>query len=396
MNDPQKFAEITGTSEEESDITLAGNVVFSSITVGGADWTTETVLSQLRKGNIELNPKFQRRDAWELDRKSRFIESLILGLPVPQIVLAERMDARGKYIVLDGKQRLLCLLQFTSNKGASDFPVFSLRNLDIRKDLNGRTYYDLREDLTCTDVIAAFDNQPIRTVIIKNWKDEALLFHVFIRLNMGSKPLSPQELRQALHPGPFVDFADENSTACTAIKRILHSTKPDFRMRDVELVIRHIAFNLFLNRYNGNMKLFLDSTCKELNANWASYEPRCMELMSRLDRNDEMIRKVFADSDSEYNYGKWTGEKFEQRFNRAIFDVLLAYIDNPVVYKAWIDTPGIVVTAYKNLCTNDTRFMESIESTTKSLENTRYRFQAWAASLSKVVGVSITPVVVGK
>ncbi len=396
MNDPQQFSEITGTSEEESDITLAGNVVFSSITVGGADWTTETVLSQLRKGNIELNPKFQRRDAWELDRKSRFIESLILGLPVPQIVLAERMDARGKYIVLDGKQRLLCLLQFTSNNGASDFPVFSLRNLDIRKDLNGRTYSDLREDLTCTDVIAAFDNQPIRTVIIKNWKDEALLFHVFIRLNMGSKPLSPQELRQALHPGPFVDFADENSTASKAIKRILHSTKPDFRMRDVELVIRHIAFNLFLNRYIGNMKLFLDSTCKELNANWASYAPRCLELISRLDRNDEMIRKAFADSDSEYNYGKWTGEKFEQRFNRAIFDVLLAYIDNQVVNKAWTDTPEIVVTAYKDLCTNDTRFMESIESTTKSLENTRYRFHAWAASLSKVVGVNITPIVVGK
>jgi hypothetical protein len=65
--------------------------------VSGTDWTTETVVSQLKRDNIQLNPRFQRRDAWKRDRKSRFIESLILGLPIPQIVLAENKRDRGKF-----------------------------------------------------------------------------------------------------------------------------------------------------------------------------------------------------------------------------------------------------------------------------------------------------------
>lgn len=83
--------------------------------VTGTDWTTETIVSQLTRGNIQLNPRFQRRDAWKQDRKSRFIESLIVGLPIPQIVLAEAKRQRGKFIVLDGKQRLLTILQFWGN-----------------------------------------------------------------------------------------------------------------------------------------------------------------------------------------------------------------------------------------------------------------------------------------
>jgi len=82
------------------------------IVVSGSDWTTETIFNQLVRGNIELNPRFQRRDAWDITRKSRFIESLILGFPIPQIVLAANRQEKGKFIVLDGKQRLLTIMQF--------------------------------------------------------------------------------------------------------------------------------------------------------------------------------------------------------------------------------------------------------------------------------------------
>ncbi|MDB9308224.1 DUF262 domain-containing protein [Aphanizomenon sp. CS-733/32] len=68
------------------------------IVVSGSDWTTETIFNQLDRGNIELNPRFQRRDAWDITRKSRFIESLVLGFPVPQIVLAANRQEKGKFI----------------------------------------------------------------------------------------------------------------------------------------------------------------------------------------------------------------------------------------------------------------------------------------------------------
>ena len=61
---------------------------FNSAVVWGMDWTAETIANQLEKGNIDINPKFQRRDAWSQEEKSRLIESLMLGLPVPTIILA--------------------------------------------------------------------------------------------------------------------------------------------------------------------------------------------------------------------------------------------------------------------------------------------------------------------
>lgn len=97
--------------EESSEFDL-----FNSAVVWGMDWTTETIASQLEKGNIDINPKFQRRDAWTQEEKSRLIESLMLGLPVPTIILAEMKDKKNSFVVIDGKQRLLSIKQFCSKK----------------------------------------------------------------------------------------------------------------------------------------------------------------------------------------------------------------------------------------------------------------------------------------
>ncbi|HFR4125238.1 TPA: DUF262 domain-containing protein [Yersinia enterocolitica] len=91
------------TWNDEQRYAVGDAVVFST------DWTTETIINQISKGTIDLNPNFQRRDAWTQEEKSKFIESLILGFPIPPIVLALNKNIRGKYIVLDGKQRLLSI-----------------------------------------------------------------------------------------------------------------------------------------------------------------------------------------------------------------------------------------------------------------------------------------------
>jgi hypothetical protein len=68
-------------SEGEDDLDKPDLRKLNQAVVAASDWTTETILRQLDRGNINLNPSFQRRDAWTVQRKSRFIESLILGLP---------------------------------------------------------------------------------------------------------------------------------------------------------------------------------------------------------------------------------------------------------------------------------------------------------------------------
>jgi Protein of unknown function DUF262 len=202
-------AESDPTQENEDDLGGAVPPDLAETLVTASDWTAETILGQLQRENIDLNPRFQRRDAWTPSRKSLFIESILLGLPIPQLVLAERPGQKGAFLVIDGKQRLLTLLQFAAD-GDSAFEPLHLTGLEVRDDLNGATYEDLKAEGKESDR-RAFENQPIRTVVVRNWRDENLLFRIFLRLNTNSVPLSPQELRQALHPGPFVDFLDDFS-----------------------------------------------------------------------------------------------------------------------------------------------------------------------------------------
>src|SRR5205085_4109354 len=148
-----------------------------------------------------------RRNAWSDKRKSLFIESLFLGLPVPQLILAEDKNKKGSFIVIDGKQRLLALRQFVAEAKDKDFKPLLLRDLDEKENLNGKSYAILKAH--GVEELNTFDNQSIRTIVIRSWQDDKYLHAVFLRINTGSVQLSPQELRQALYPGPFSDFIDD-------------------------------------------------------------------------------------------------------------------------------------------------------------------------------------------
>ena len=131
------------TTESEDDLQAIDPSLLGQAVVFGTDWTAATLIDQLKRGNIKLDPIFQRRDAWDSKRKSRFIESIVLGLPIPQIVLAEAKDERGAFLVIDGKQRLLSLQQFA---GVASGTPLALAGLLFREELNGKTYDDLQND----------------------------------------------------------------------------------------------------------------------------------------------------------------------------------------------------------------------------------------------------------
>jgi hypothetical protein len=174
-------------------------------------------------------------------------------------------------IVLDGKQRLLSLLQFTGNaEGPKN--GFRLSGLEVRTDLSRKTFAQLERDPDRRNDLNAFFNNTIRTVVIRNWPDTNFLHVVFLRLNTGSVKLSPQELRQAMVPGPFSDFIDDTALTSVHIQKLLGRTTPDPRMRDVELLVRYLAFRRFLPIYAGRMKEFLDRTCLALNSDWDQQE----------------------------------------------------------------------------------------------------------------------------
>ncbi|MBN9452943.1 MAG: DUF262 domain-containing protein [Bosea sp.] len=385
MADNGDLFEVSDQAENLSDIENFDPKIVSQAVVSGTDWTTETIISQINKGNIQLNPRFQRRDAWERERKSQFIESLILGLPIPQLVLAESKTKRGSYIVIDGKQRLLSIRQFAAEPDDKIYQRLQLTGLNIRDDLRKLSLFDLRADAARSDDLAAFENQPIRTIVIKNWGNDNFLYQVFLRLNTGSVPLSPQELRQALHPGDFVEFADLASGESKALRDLLKLKKPDFRMRDAELLIRWYAFQYFGDRYNGDLKGFLDHTCAELNSWWPQSQNEIIGKLEDFEAAYSCARDIFGDNVCR----KWTSDGYERPFNRAIFDFIMYYFAMPNVRERAIPQKEAVELAFRRLCETNADFLGSIERTTKSIGATSLRFSIWAEELGAVLGIAL-------
>lgn len=361
------------TAEDDEIDTQLKLQDFSQAVLWGTDWTVETILAQLSRGNIELNPRFQRRDAWSRKAKSRFIESVILGLPVPQVVLAESREQRGRYIILDGKQRLLSLMQFA---GFAEGPTnnFGLSGLDVRTDLARKRFSNLESDLTLRADFDAFLTHTIRTTVIRNWPSLAFLHVVFQRLNTGSLKLSPQELRQAIVPGPFTDAIDDATVDAPETWDLLGRTEPDPRMRDVELVVRAVSFRLRLTSYTGRMKEFLDRTCQYFNANWGAEEGVVTAAINDFKEGVSALQQILK--------SELARKRDSSLFNRSIFDALIYYAMDAEVRGLMLAKPEAVVKAYSETLASEV-FQVAVESDTAGIPHTADRLNIWGETLSR-------------
>ena len=376
--------DIEGESANQKKLQLKE---ISETVVAGSDWTTATIRDQLIRENIQLNPRFQRRDAWNITRKSRFIESLILGFPVPQIVLATNNKEKGKFIVLDGKQRLLTILQFY---GDSDTPnnSFTLKDLEFLDNLNGCQYQDLKNDFNLNDFLDQLDNQTIRTIVIRNWKTESFLHKIFLRLNVENTPLSSQELRQALHPGGFINFLDDRAIESQALKKIFKSSYPDFRMRDTDILLRYVAFHYYLSDYRGDLKKFLDNACVSLNARWDQNSEEIKNIIDQFEKAVQTTINIFG----EKNFSRlWLPESatYRSQFNRAILDVMVFYFCDDLIRAAAEKNKEQVEEAFKSLFrTAIDRFKNAVLISTNTKQSTYDRFHLWGQALSKVLDIN--------
>lgn len=336
------------------------------------DWTVETLFRQIEKHNINLDPQFQRREAWDINRKSKLIESIVCGFPIPNIVLAEDKANKGRYLVIDGKQRLFSIASFLRDE-------FELKGLKIQDDLNGLKFSDLSKDFR--EVVDIIENQPIRTVIIRNWPSEDYLYSVFYRLNSGSLPLSSQELRKALHGGDLLDHIDEYIRNSQPFKQIF-GEKLDRRMRDVELVLRFVTFERFYETYKGDLKKFLDDSVIFYNKNWGTELQALNADLKKLDTALDLAYSVF-----DINvFKKWNGEKFERSTNRAVFDVQTRYFSDETIKESATKETAAIMQKFKDICTQDQAFKDSIERTTKTPAATNTRHKLWGQQLASILG----------
>ncbi|GAA4873477.1 DUF262 domain-containing protein [Serinicoccus chungangensis] len=368
--------------ESEDDLSFSDDL--SDVTLAPSDWTVETVLLQLQQGTFELDPEFQRRNAWTDQRKSKFIESLILGLPIPQLIFAyeeDRSSGEERYVVIDGKQRLLAINSFFSEE-----KPLRLGHLTVLHQLNGLTREEILQDPALARYAKRIRNRTIRTVVIKQWKSNDFLHLVFHRLNHQTLPLSPQELRQALNPGPFTSFADSFAAASDQLHRVLGvKEKPDFRMRDVELLVRHLSFRTRLEDYAGNLKVFLDETCRTYNEAWD--ETRDVLFAESQECNDAIdATYTIFEGDA---FRRYADGHYESRFNRAIFDIMTYYFAQPELRASALQAKASVKSAYESLSNSSSNFQASVSSTTKTTTATAIRLAEWGEQLRKILSVDI-------
>lgn len=346
---------------ENVDDTHSSGSDLSSSVLYNTDWTVETIVSQLRKGRIDINPIFQRRDAWTVKAKSLLIESVLLNFPVPAITLAERSKERT-FIVVDGKQRLSSFAQFFGEMPESKFNSFKLSGLTQLQELNGLDYSTLGQ--SHPGLAAQLDNYSVRTNVIRGWKNDEILFSIFHRLNSGSVKLSPQELRQSLHPGPFTEFITNYSDNSPALRDIFPGDQPDFRMRDIELVTRYIALAYFIDDYRGDLKKHLDRTVEKLNSDWGKYVKFLKVALTRFEDSYSACTAAFTRKNS---FKKWNGDEWETRTNRAVFDAMMINLRSDGTLDAFQNRGQEVVEAFKAVSARDD-FKDSVERTTKTTE----------------------------
>ena len=215
----------------------------------GAHFDVEGLVRRLDRGDIEI-PEFQRTFVWNQKKASRFIESLLMGLPVPGIFLYRDRGSQTLRVV-DGQQRLLSLQAFYFGVFPSSKREFRLTGLESRFD--GFAI----KDLPAEDRRRLNDSIIHASIIQQEAPDDGgtSQYSIFERLNTTSTPLSPQEIRSAIYGGPLNDLIQELNKL--EAWRSLFG-KRSTRKRDEELILRFLALYFHYENYQPPMKLFLN------------------------------------------------------------------------------------------------------------------------------------------
>jgi hypothetical protein len=209
------------------------------------DWNISTLRDKYEKGQVDLQPHYQREYVWELkpELPSRLVESLLLEIPVPPIYFGKMQG--GRLEVIDGQQRLTTLIKFVRNE-------FPLQRLQRMGSLNGKFFRDLSEEHQ-----AKVEDAPIRSIVIDAGNNQNLRYEVFERLNRGSMGLNEQELRNCVYRGPFCDLLAELEKD-PIWRRIKGGDKPEPRFVEREMILRFLSFANRLGDYKGKLKSFLN------------------------------------------------------------------------------------------------------------------------------------------
>lgn len=212
-----------------------------------------SLLEQLEYNEIDLRPEFQRAsDVWSPVKKSRLIESVLLGLPLPSFYFSEDPET-NKLLVVDGLQRLCAFSDFCITK------KLKLKGMQFLTGLEGWTY----DKLDRTQIRRIKSLKVTLNTLRKNTPQRVKLV-IFQRVNTAGVPLTPQEMRNALYQKKATDLLKEMAKL-DSFRKATGGKIPSRRMTDCDFANRFVAFYLYRNDYDGNLDEFMGDALEKVN-----------------------------------------------------------------------------------------------------------------------------------
>jgi len=230
------------------------------------DITVKEIASMVHDNLINVAPEYQRKFRWNPEAQSKLIESLLLGIPVPNLFMAANRD--GSWEVIDGVQRISSVIHFIGDEEmlaviGADKPL-KLKNLDKLTAFNGLLFSDLPLAVQ-RHLLLKF----MKITTISDKSDFGIRFDLFERLNTGGVALSPQEIRACIYRGAFNEFLTEcaHNTNFKIVARISKTRDKDGTSE--ELVLRFFAFLDNYQQFDHSVIDFLNSYMADATASFA-------------------------------------------------------------------------------------------------------------------------------
>ena len=359
ISDGNEGAGLETEREENDDEKITDPFDPELIKIRTAPLLISQLVTRVEWHEIDLDPEFQRLRVWNSARQSRLIESLLLRIPIPVFYVAA--DEKETWTVVDGVQRMSTINDYVTGQ-------FPLSQLQYLTRLNGLRHSDLPRPMQRR----IGETQLIVNIIEPSTPSE-VMFNVFYRINTFGLPLTAQEIRNALYPGPIRGFL-KDLAGSREFTRATDGSIRKTRMEDRECVLRFLAFFLINPEEYAvsNLDNFLVNAIKTINN---------MEADERDSLGDcfKKAMKAAYDIFGDDAFRKRTHPRYSrQRVNRALFEawsVQLARCPSEHVERL-VRERSHVKSEFIRLMNRDQEFVDSISLSTGTPRRVHKRFKA--------------------
>jgi len=334
-----------------------------NISSWGADLSFRELIYMYEEDEL-VKPELQRKYVWDKGEASRFIESILLGLPVPSIFLAQ---SGSQKLIVDGYQRLMTVYDYVKGIFSADGKVFKLSNSEkINIRWRNKAFAELS-----TDDQRKIKSTTIHAIIFEQKKpegDDTSLYQVFERINTSGRTLTPQEIRNCVYQGSFNDLLfklNENQKW----RELFGSETPDSRMRDLEFILRFFLMKSAFVLESESKQIPLK---KSLNDIMHNHQNDSSEGIAKLQDDFNKTIDFVYNSLGNNAFKNFSRGVFTKKFHPAIYDSIMvaAYF----AIEAGKEVRTIDEDIHKQLLLDET-YSLSISKRTTNVDNIKNRIR---------------------